>query len=59
MSDEKHIVNKGHKWKPGESGNPNGRDLPQWPVYDSRHKPTMHFADLIHVVANDMNEAAR
>lgn len=42
-----------------ESGNPNGQDLPQWPVYDSRHKPTMHFSDLIHVVANDMNEAAR
>ncbi|MBN3761897.1 carboxylesterase family protein [Burkholderia sp. Ac-20365] len=40
-----------------ESGNPNGNDLPQWPVYDGTQKPTMHFADLIHVVTNNVNTA--
>ncbi|WP_353558472.1 carboxylesterase family protein [Paraburkholderia terrae] len=40
-----------------ESGNPNGADLPHWPVYDGVQRPTMHFADLIHVVANDIESA--
>jgi para-nitrobenzyl esterase len=42
-----------------ESGNPNGDDLPHWPVYDSEQRQTMHFADLIHVVGHDMDVTER
>ena len=37
-----------------ESGNPNGADLPWWPVYDGEQKQMMHFADLIQAVANNV-----